>query len=874
LRSVESVAGGTLLTITVESYPGGFSRVALPIFAYWAEREVRTGLAILRDLLESRTYTKNGRDPELSNATVKESTMEKSTSLRSRWSRASGVNVLIALLTLVLTTGAALYGVLTNATLYGAVPDPVPASAPPAEFSSGRALEHVRAIAQKPHPMGSAENAAARDYLVKELSALGVEPEVQTTTAAHYFVSSVAEAGTPENVLARLEGTNNGGKAFLVMAHYDSVPTGPGASDDGAGVATMLETLRALKAGPPLKNDVIFLFTDGEERGLLGARAFVDSHPWAEDVGVVLNLEGRGHTGPAYMFETSDEAGWVIREFTKATPYPMTTSDSVAFYKRSGGDTDLTVFLNAGWAGLNVAYIQGLTRYHTPLDTVEELDERSLQHMGSYVLALTRHFGNVSLDHTKAPDEVYFNIFRFMIHYPEGWAIPFMAFTILLFGGVTALGFRRGLLTLGGVALGFLAMLGSTIVAALCAYLVWTLILTLHPGGIWALEYEAHLFWVGFASLSVAITAALYVGFSKKIRVANLAVGALLWWLVLTVATSVSFPPASYLFTWPLLFSLLGLAVLFALGERPASPWYSFAALALSAIPAVFLFIYGVYGITLTEELLLPNVVPVFALAIVLMLGLLVPHLDLIARPNKWVLPCAAATLGLGLVVAGSLTAGFDARHPKPNSILYALNADTQKAIWVSFDEAPDAWTSQFLGADAKEGSVADYLGGEEALHGEAPTVALPAPSIELLDDTTRDGVRTLRMRVSAPPKTNLIVVEADAEAQVVDATVNEKRIPEEPLHDRGPSAWILHYWNPSSEGIDLTLEVKGTEPLTITARSGTPGLPAIPGKSYPDRPPDTMPIALDPASVEQDSSTVVSKSFTFAQRPGNEESE
>ena len=123
---------------------------------------------------------------------------------------------------------------------------------------------------------------------------------MQTTIAAHYiFVDGFAEAGTPENVVARLEGTNDGGKAFLLMAHYDSVSTAPGASDDGAGVASMLETLRALKAGPPLKNDVIFLFTDGEERGLLGARAFVDSHPWAEDVGVVLNLEARGNTGPA-----------------------------------------------------------------------------------------------------------------------------------------------------------------------------------------------------------------------------------------------------------------------------------------------------------------------------------------------------------------------------------------------------------------------------------------------------------------------------------------------------------------------------------------------------------------------------------------------
>ena len=113
--------------------------------------------------------------------------MKKATSLRSRWSRASGTNVLLALLTFVLITGSALYGVVTGATLYGAVPDPVPASAPPTEFSSERALEHVRVIAREPHPMGSPANAAVRDYLVEELSALGVEPEVQKTTAAHYL---------------------------------------------------------------------------------------------------------------------------------------------------------------------------------------------------------------------------------------------------------------------------------------------------------------------------------------------------------------------------------------------------------------------------------------------------------------------------------------------------------------------------------------------------------------------------------------------------------------------------------------------------------------------------------------------------------------
>jgi hypothetical protein len=182
---------------------------------------------------------------------------------------------------------------------------------------------------------------------------------------------------------------------------------------------------------------------------------------------------------------------------TGAALYGVVTSATlygVAPDKRSGSDSDLSVFLDAGWTGLNVAFIQGLTHYHSRMDNAEELDEGSLQHMGFYALPLARHFGNVSLGHTKAPDEVYFNIFRVLVHYPEGWAIPFMALVVLLFVRVVALGFRRQQLTLGGIAVGILALLGSTIVAALGAYLIWNLILTLHPGGIWALEYEASLF--------------------------------------------------------------------------------------------------------------------------------------------------------------------------------------------------------------------------------------------------------------------------------------------------------------------------------------------------------------------------------------------
>src|SRR5919202_2996447 len=128
-------------------------------------------------------------------------------------------NAAIALLTSLLITGAALYGAIPSG-----LPDPAPASAPPTEFSSGRALGHVRAIAEEPHPMGSPENAAVRDYLLEKLSALGLKPEVQKATAATCCShSGAADAGTPENVLTRLKGTARGDKAFLVAAHYDSV---------------------------------------------------------------------------------------------------------------------------------------------------------------------------------------------------------------------------------------------------------------------------------------------------------------------------------------------------------------------------------------------------------------------------------------------------------------------------------------------------------------------------------------------------------------------------------------------------------------------------------------------------------------------------
>ena len=441
-------------------------------------------------------------------------------------------------------------------------PAAVRATAPLVEFSSERAMQRLEVIAQKPHPMGSLEHSQVRDYLLKELETAGLQPELQKTTGIN-FQSGRILAGTVQNIVARLPGTANT-RAVVIAGHYDSVPNGPGASDDGAAIAAMLETLSALKAGAPLQNDIIFLFTDGEEAGLLGSSAFVAEHPLVKDAGVVLNFEARGSHGPAIMFETSEQNGWLIKEFAKAAPYPIAHSLAYEIYRLLPNDTDLTVFKEAQLPGLNFAYINGLTNYHTQLDNTKEIDERSLQHEGATALALARHFGNLNLEDTKRTNAVYFDIVGLtLVHYSSTWVLPLTIITVLLFSALIIIGLKRGRLSLFGIVLGFLAFLSSAIAAPVVVTLVWSLIQKLRevPGVRPQGEaYDNNLYLLGFLACTIAITTTLYILFTRKTSIKNLTAGTLIWWLPLLVVVTFFVPGASYLVTWPLLFSLPALA--------------------------------------------------------------------------------------------------------------------------------------------------------------------------------------------------------------------------------------------------------------------------------------------------------------------------
>src|SRR5215208_6822098 len=189
-----------------------------------------------------------------------------------------------------------------------APPAPVPASAPASQFSAARARTILEDLAgdSSPRPTASAAAGRARDRIVALLAGMGYRPRVEEGFAC----SATGNCAVVRNVVAELPGSRP--DSVLLTAHYDSVAAGPGISDDLTGVAAVLEVARVLKTAPAPRNTVIFLLFEGEENGLVGARAFADASPEVGRVRAAVNLEARGSSGPSLMFETIPDNRWLM----------------------------------------------------------------------------------------------------------------------------------------------------------------------------------------------------------------------------------------------------------------------------------------------------------------------------------------------------------------------------------------------------------------------------------------------------------------------------------------------------------------------------------------------------------------------------------
>ncbi len=737
------------------------------------------------------------------------------------------------------------------------------ANSPPPVFSAARAMKHLEVISQRPHPMGSAEHAAVRDYIVNELSAQGLRPEVQTATAVNPAWKGEFRAGTVQNVIARLPGAANT-RAVMLVGHYDSVPNGFGASDDGAAVAAMLESLRALKSSAALKNDVIFLFTDGEEAGLLGAYAFANEHPWARDVGLVMNFEARGNHGPSIMFETSNQNGWLIKEFAASAPRPVAHSLAYEIYRLLPNDTDFTVFKKSV-PGLNFAYIDGITHYHTALDTIAAIDQRSVQHHGATALALTRHFGNLNLQQTRARNAVYFDLLGLtMVRYSAAVILPLAIVTTIAFVALLIFGLRKKRLRISGLVWGFVALLASLIVASLAVKLLWDLVLRFQDvAGVRGQgeAYESDLFFVSFVALALAITSALYIFFGKRTTIENLTAGALLLWLILLWLASLLLPGASYLPAWLLLFNLPPLAYLLLAKQPDVKSTQFLVLLFLCAVPGMVLLIPLIYqtyvGLTLR---LAGGVIAI----LILLIGLLLPQLKLIATPRKWLMPAAMLVIAVGFLGAGIFASNYDAQQPRLNTLFYGFNAETQTSVWATPDSRPDEWKAKFiLGGPNKPsfGVLPDFFGAKnDRRFAMVQTESLPlaAPQLTMVDDKSGNGVRSVVLCVKSPREAPVVAIYIDSEAEVQAFAVNGRKVDSVPA-GRSRSGWNLRYQALPAEGIELAMDLKTQQPLKLRVVDQSYGLPTL-----ADKPPPPRPAGLIPSTYPFNDSTLVAKSFVF----------
>src|SRR5829696_6329201 len=320
--------------------------------------------------------------------------------------------------------------------------DPRPVSTPANEFSAERAFSHVEQIAERPHPVGSEANAEVRDYLVGQLEDLGLRPTVQQATSAR-TMEGTASIARVHNIHARIDGSNPTGHVLLVV-HYDSVPRGPGAADDGAGVAAILEIARAITSGSPPRNDIDIVFTDAEEPWLLGAQAFVREGRLDPQRSVVLNLEAGGTSGPALMLQSSPNNATVIPALANAQRPIAASGLWEACSQLLSGDTDFTVFRDAGFAGMNFIFMEGSARYHTLEDSPANLDPASLQHMGSTVLAAARHLAGQDLGAPRAGSLTYFTVLGELVHYPQGLAVPLAVLAAVVFAATLLYARRHG----------------------------------------------------------------------------------------------------------------------------------------------------------------------------------------------------------------------------------------------------------------------------------------------------------------------------------------------------------------------------------------------------------------------------------------------
>ena len=620
--------------------------------------------------------------------------------------------------------------------------------APLSEFSTKRALSIVKEISKKPHFVGSKNHEVIANYLQKELQDLGLETSVQegfTMTEKGTLVKS-------KNIVARLKGSKKN-KALLLLSHYDSAPHSysKGASDDASGIATILESIRAfLNNKTPHKNDIIILFTDAEELGLNGAALFVTQHKLAKEVGLVLNFEARGSSGPSYMLmETNDGNAKMVDAFQDGNvSYPVSNSLMYSIYKMLPNDTDLTVFREEGKIqGFNFAFIDSHFNYHTGQDNYENLDPKTLAHQGSYLFPLLNYFSNADLtDFNSADNKVYFNVPFQFVSYPFSWIAPMLILAFGLFLLLVFVGLGKRALHLDEIIKGFVPLFGSLVTAGLVTYIGWKMLLSFYPQYndiLHGFTYNGYDYIYAFVSLTLAICFLFYQNNGKRNSEMDQMVAPLFIWLLINIGIAIKLQGAGFLII-PVIASSLMLGF-YILTQK--SSWVLNCLLAIPTLIILVPFIQ-MFPIGLGLKILFGS-----AILTVLAFTLLLPVFGTYAKKGIWAI--VFILVSIGFFIKAHQFSDYTNEKAKPNSLVYILDADANKANWATYDTYLDEWTKIYLGENPKSATALNSnklyskYGSQYTFMTEAPLKKIPKPTIEFLRDTVKGNQHLYKIKIT-----------------------------------------------------------------------------------------------------------------------------
>lgn len=708
------------------------------------------------------------------------------------------------------------------------VPLPDAAGVGASGFDTARALARLQRVLgdQRPHPVDSAANDGVRERLIAELRAIGLTPQVTDDFACNGGADSRAvSCARIRNLVVTLGPAE--GRHVLLVSHYDSTPAGPGAADDGIGVASMLE-IAALLKDRRLARPVTLLFNEGEEVGLIGARAFLDRNPLAARVDSLVNLESRGTTGPAIMFETSRPNGRAIGHYARSVANPAANSLTTDFSRLIPNTTDVAVFKERGWTALNFAIIGNETRYHSPDDDLAALDPRSLRHMGEQALqAILDLAGGGAAP--AAGELLYADLLGTTLVTLPLWLGLGLLGALLLVHAALAVRRRAGV----GRGAGALAL--AIVDTGVTAWLLHWLIGLARPGEYW----RAHPEFISLAldATALASAAAALLWLTRGVARDRLRLAYWLVFLLLGAAICLVAPGAAIYFLLPPLLAAIGLA--WPRLERAAT------GLALLA-----LFLTWVPLLHLSQVLLDFDAGWMFApLAALILFPFLIELKAGLARLGRVRATAAAAALAALAWLAPALAPAYSAERKQRLSLEYVWDADGRKASVMAYHDRgplPEGMAAAGKFRRGVEVPWSSYRRWAADLDGPA----VPAPALERIGERRGGGDRliALRLRTNGAETVRLVGAEG-ARFQAVAAGGPARRFGEGGEKERP----VLRCHGRACDGLAFELRVPGGGPLDLILVGSRSGLPAEaaalartrPATAQPQYVPDTT-LAVD----------------------------